>query len=170
MSRLFFALMPDDLVRQQIAKVSAKLPLGGQKVKAINYHATLSFLGEVPADQVELLGHAAEQLRIEPFTLKLDSREWWRKTQLTCMGASHIPEQLNVLVNSLNKSLEAFGYQSDPRPFQLHVSLMRDVKKPLNHLTFKEISWLVKGFSLVESKCVSGETEYRVIQTWDFVG
>lgn len=170
MSRLFFALMPDDLVRQQIAKIAAQIPAGGQKVKASNFHATLIYLGEVPADQIEALGHAAEQINIAPFDLKLDSREWWKKSELTCMGASKIPKQLKMLVNALNEALEPFGYQAEQTDFRLHITLMRGVKKPINHLTFKHIPWLVRGFSLVESIVVSGESEYRVIQTWDFVG
>lgn len=162
--------MPDDLVRQQIAKIAAQIPAGGQKVKASNFHATLVFLGEVPVDQIEALEQAAKQINIAPFDLKLDSREWWKTSELTCMGSSNIPEQLNVLVSKLNEILEPFGYSAEQTDFQLHITLMRGVKKPINHLSFKHIPWLVRGFSLVESIVVSGESEYRVIQTWDFVG
>ena len=94
MSRLFFTLWPDDLVRLQIAKVAAQLPSYGNRVKVANFHATLAFLGEVSDDQRESCIKAAGQISSDPFDLQLDSREWWKKSQLTCMGASDVPDQL----------------------------------------------------------------------------
>ena len=170
MSRLFFALWPDDLVRQQIAKVSAQLPSGGNKVKTANLHATLAFLGEVSDDQRQNYLEAAGQISSVPFDLQLDSREWWKKSQVTCMGASEIPDQLLQFIDSLNKALEPCGYKVEKRSFRLHITLMRKVAKPINPIQFKPIPWLIRGFSLVESKTLPLGVEYKVIHSWDFVG
>ncbi len=169
MSRLFFALWPDDLVRQQIAKVAAQLPSYGNRVKAANFHATLAFLGEVSDDQRDSFIKAAGQISSDSFDLQLDSREWWKKSQVTCMGASDVPDPLFQLIDSLNKVLEPCGYKAEKRTFKLHITLMRKVEKPINPIQFKPIPWLVHGFSLVESKNTSDGVEYKVIKTWDFV-
>ena len=170
MSRLFFALWPDDLVRQQIAKVAAQLPSGGNKVKNANLHATLTFLGEVTDDQRQCFIEAAGKITSPAFDLQLDSREWWKKSQLTCMGASDVPDQLLQFIDSLNKALEPCGYKVEKRLFRLHITLMRKVAKPINPIQFKPIPWLVRGFSLVESETLPSGAEYKVIQTWDFMG
>ncbi len=169
MSRLFFALWPDDLVRQQIAKVAAQLPSYGYRVKASNFHATLAFLGEVSDDQRDSFIKAAGQITSSPFDLQLDSREWWKKSEVTCMGASDVPDPLFQLIDSLNKVLEPCGYKAEKRAFKLHITLMRHVEDPINHIQFKPIPWLVRGFSLVASENTSPGVEYKVIKTWDFV-
>ena len=169
MSRLFFALWPDDLVRQQIARVSAQLPSGGNKVKTANLHATLAFLGEISDDQRQNYLEAAGQITSSPFDLQLDSREWWKKSEVTCMGASDVPDPLFQLIDSLNKVLEPCGYKAEKRAFKLHITLMRHVEDPINHIQFKPIPWLVRGFSLVASENTSPGVEYKVIKTWDFV-
>ena len=170
MSRLFFALWPDDLVRQQIAKVAAQLPSYGNRVKASNYHATLAFLGDVSDEQRDCFIEAAGKITSAPFDLQLDSREWWKKSQVTCIGISEVPDQLFILIDSLNKTLEPCGYKVEKHPFKLHVTLMRKMKKPVNPIQFKPIPWLVRGFSLVESQTLPEGAEYRVIKSWDFVG
>lgn len=169
MPRLFFALWPDDLVRKQIANVVAQLPPQGKRVKTSNLHTTLAFLGDVPADQVDCYLRAAEQITSPAFDLQLDSREWWKKSQVTCMGASEVPDQLFDLVTSLNKAIEPCGYQPEKRPFRLHITLMRKVRKPVNPVHFEPIPWLVRSFCLVESKTLPEGAEYRVIKSWDFV-
>ena len=168
--RLFFALWPDDLVRKQIADVCAQFPDRGKKVKTTNLHATLAFLGDIPSDQIECFIQAAGQITSPAFDLQLDSREWWKKSQATCMGATHLPDQLLLLIDTLNKTLEPYGYKPENRPFKLHVTLMRKVKHPINPIQFKPIPWLVRSFSLVESETLSAAAEYRVIQSWDFMG
>lgn len=170
MPRLFFALWPDDLVRKQIANIAAQLPAAGNKVKASNIHATLAFLGQVESEKVDCLLKAADSISSPPFDLLLDSREWWKKSQVTWLGASIIPDELKQLVESLNTALIPCGYKPDPRPFSLHITLMRKVKKPVRPVLFKPVPWLVRGFSLVESTTLPAGAEYRVIQTWDFMG
>lgn len=170
MARLFFALWPDDLVRKQIANVIAKLPPKGNKVKPANLHATLAFMGNSTPDQVNCYIKAADQISSHPFDLQLDSREWWKKSQVTCLGASSLPDPLFDLVSSLNNSLEPCGYNPEQRPFRLHITLMRKVKHPITPVEFRPIPWLVRGFSLVESETLPSGAEYRVIQSWDFVG
>lgn len=170
MSRLFFALWPDDLVRRQIAKVAAQIPAEGEKVKAANFHATLAFLGDVSNNQRDCYIEAAGKITSSPFDLQLDSREWWKKSAITCMGASEVPDPLFVLIDSLNKTLEPCGYKAEKRPFRLHITLMRKVAKPINPIQFKPITWLVRNFSLVESETTASGIEYKVIKTWDFMG
>ena len=169
MPRLFFALWPDDLVRKQIADVSAQFPHGGSRVKAANLHATLVFLGDVPSNQVDSIVKAAGTIISPSFDLQLNSREWWKKSQVTCMGASEVPSLLLSLEKSLSRALEPCGYKPQKRSFRLHITLMRKVKNPINPIQFKPIPWLVRSFSLVESKTLPSGVEYKVIQSWDFV-
>ncbi len=170
MPRLFFALCPDDLVRRQIVNVMAKLPDTGKKVSPQNLHATLAFLGSIPEDRVECYIEAASQLKVHPFNLLLDTREWWRRSQVTSLGISETPTQLVKLVNDLNKAIEHCGYTPNDRPFRFHVTLMRKMKHPVNPFHFDPIPWLVRNFNLIESHTHPEGVKYRVIQSWDFMG
>ncbi len=170
MTQLFFALLPDDLVRRHVAKVIAQLPNKGSKVKILNLHAILAFLGEVPSDQIQQYTNAADGIVSPSFTLKLDSREWWRQSRITAIGVSEVPDPLFDLINSLNQALIPYGYDPEKRPFRLHITLMDNVENPISPTHFEPISWLVRGFSLIESSNHPEEQSYRVIQSWDFVG
>ncbi|HEX4240645.1 MAG TPA: 2'-5' RNA ligase family protein [Steroidobacteraceae bacterium] len=55
--RVFFALWPDDAVREQLAPCAAALRLssGARLVPARNYHVTVAFIGEVTAGELDAL-------------------------------------------------------------------------------------------------------------------
>ncbi|MFK8066693.1 MAG: RNA 2',3'-cyclic phosphodiesterase [Gammaproteobacteria bacterium] len=169
MSQYFFALWPDDLVRKQVSKVIAALPGKGYKVKAENLHTCLAVLGELSAKQLSLHIQSADQINTSPFTLKMDSREWWKRSQTTAIGASDVPDQLFDLINSLNQAIIPCGYDPEKQPFRLHITLMENVESPISPVHFEPISWLVRSFSLIESSNHPEQPSYRVIQSWDFV-
>ena len=71
--RLFFALWPDDGLRDQLRRVSepAVRLAGGRPVPPANYHLTLAFLGGLPADRLDAVIGVAGTVRMP--SLEFDS-------------------------------------------------------------------------------------------------
>jgi 2'-5' RNA ligase len=73
--RLFFALWPDDRVRAALAVLAAELAAscGGRATAPDNLHATLAFLGNVPAARLPEFERMAASLHGRRFELRLDA-------------------------------------------------------------------------------------------------
>ena len=69
--RLFFALWPDDEVREQIAADAGRTieRSDGRTVPPSNYHITLTFLGSVTASSLPDIVAAARNVRVLPYRL-----------------------------------------------------------------------------------------------------
>ena len=60
-ARLFFALCPDEAVRQRLAELQAKFDAGAARpVPPANFHLTLAFLGTLARPEIDCYAHAAE--------------------------------------------------------------------------------------------------------------
>ena len=78
--RLFFALWPEDSLRERIG--AAVLPKvegrRARKVRLANLHITLAFLGSVHESDLAKVVEAGDRIRGEPFELTIDQLESWR--------------------------------------------------------------------------------------------
>jgi 2'-5' RNA ligase len=166
--RLFFALWPNDNIRQHLGNISQQVtPEASGKVVSIdNLHITLVFVGEVNPPTKQCLQEVATTVQGHHFTLTLDTLDYWPKNQVLWFGASQIPTALQTLVTDLNTGLPKCGYRPETRPYQAHLTLMRKAKltKPLP--TIPPFSWPVEDFCLVRSKTKPTGTQYEVIARW----
>ena len=72
--RLFFALLPDEVVRKQLRRLQKDLSqAGGRPVPAENLHLTLLFLGDVPTEKIEAVRDTAADVAGCRFDLVLDA-------------------------------------------------------------------------------------------------
>lgn len=162
--RLFFALWPDDAVRQRIAVLSRQVCK--HPVPEGNLHLTLRFLGRQDEEARQCFCAAAGQLQCKSFTLLLDRYGGWLRKHIQWLGASAPPQALGQLVDALNIALAACGMEVEKRPFIPHVTLSRKAKNPFTGPLPESIFWSVKDFVLAESVPSPDGVRYVVLERW----
>jgi len=171
MPRLFFALWPDEVTRKQIDYVARQFKNQNIKpVKKSNLHITLEFLGEVSAEDQEVLIKKVTKLQLEPFDIEFTKVGWWRKPQILWIGTMHIPKELTRLVKSIKKCVKKQGLKIDKREYQPHVTIARKVKEVVIPNKALHISWHVNSFVLVVSNTKENGAEYQVLKEWFLEG
>ena len=174
--RLFFALWPDAALRKRIATTVAGLERdnpGGRRLNPDRYHLTLQFLGDFQPLRQSVLDAAivaAGSIRLPPFDLVLDLAGSFPKAGVCWLGASTAPETLQQLWNELGRALTGARVQVRSAPtFSPHLTVLRDVRKPLPPTPIQPLPWPVREFVLVDS--VSGaHPAYRVLGRWPLQG
>ena len=171
--RLFFALWPDAALRKQIATTVPGLErdnaAGGRRMNPDRYHLTLQFLGDfkpLRQDVLDAAIAAAASVHLPPFDLVLDLAGSFPKAGVRWLGASTVPETLQQLWNELGQALTSAQVPVRSMPtFNPHLTVLRDVRKPLPPTPVQPLSWAVREFVLVDS--VSGaHPAYRVLGHW----
>jgi 2'-5' RNA ligase len=154
--RLFFALWPDDRQRETLRNTMSPLArqVEGSAVYRGNWHVTLVFVGNFPAERVDELHEAASVVRTEPFRLRFDRLSFWQRPRIACLQAMSVPPPLEALVTDLNAVIERFGVAPESGRYRPHVTAVRRARtfEPIVLARPLELNW--SGFELVES--VSG--------------
>jgi len=166
MRRLFFALWPDNTVRQALQHISAALPLSfRQRVSAENWHITLAFIGNVDEVLVPNIVDAAIPISAPAITLVFDQLEYWHRAGVLCLTCSQPDLTVAHLVSQLSTPLINLGIQLDTRPYCSHITLARHVRE-LSILDFQPVIWTAKQFALVESVSSPTGVIYQPLQFW----
>lgn len=165
--RLFFALWPDEVVRQRMDEARNGLPPGsGRCVPATNLHLTLVFLGDVGDDVALCARQAASRLHNQAFMLVLNKLGSWKKQQVAWLAPTLVPEALLSLVDNLQAALQQCGLVPEKRAFKAHVSVLRKLHQHIGPHALQPISWSIDCFCLVESLPVAEGVHYHVVQSW----
>ncbi|MCK4704018.1 MAG: RNA 2',3'-cyclic phosphodiesterase [Gammaproteobacteria bacterium] len=165
--RIFLALWPDELVRQQLFQVQKKLKPEPtlQPAKMVipdNLHMTLHFIGSISPDVLQALVVSLDSVRCKPFELMVNTIGCFPKPRVVWLGLKNIPPELNELEQQTAACIE--NYQRiDYRP---HITLFRKTKTSMEQADFSEINWSVKSFALVESKSHAEGVQYHVLKKW----
>lgn len=146
-----------------------------------NFHLTLKFLGDVDSRFIKSismkLGHISNKYRV--FDVYLES--------LGCFGTVSRPGtiwigckphlELSGLHNSVNKSLEELGFDSEKRTFLPHITLGR--VKRLNEIDSFHVAlqkhaslsdkYTIAQFQLIQSNLTMDGSEYRVLKIFYLV-
>lgn len=170
--RLFFALWPDEPVRDAIdgAAVEAMergalAGIGGRRVPRHNLHLTLVFLGDVPNREVSILQTRADTVSAAAFALRLDRFGTFPRARVAWLGAEPVAAG-EALVGGLHDLADASGLSTDRRPWRPHVTLKRRIDgraTPELSPGPDPIDWPVRDFALIES--IPGRP-YQVLRTW----
>jgi 2'-5' RNA ligase len=167
MKRLFFALWPENEIRERIYAISRMLPKKcGRRVAKDKLHITLVFLGTINEQQCQDVQQAASKIRSQPFSLDLDKAGKWSGSKVIWLAPSTTPEVLNSLVAELNKSAIKCGIQIENRSYKPHVTLARKARGPVTYLDIEPFQWKIESFSLVQSETMPEGAQYEVIQSW----
>lgn len=170
--RVFFALWPDDAVRQQIIdclrqSVFASQP--GRPVTAENLHLTLHYMGQLELPVIAELQQAAAQIEPIEFSLTLDRFGSFPAAGVLWLGCSKISGTLAHLHQTLANQLLAAGIEPEQRPFQPHVTLMRHYKQALTaeqSSLAQPLDWAVRQFALLESVSSAQGVVYRPLAVY----
>jgi len=167
--RIFFALWPSDLVRQNIEtafSLTAQSKMKGRVMLPSNLHMTLHFVGNVSEKKMACLHQAAQTVSVNSFELTLDHYGYFYKPKVLWMGLEQIPPALKQLHNRLANAFMACDYQSENRPYSPHVTLMRKLSAPGYLNNPDPVVWQVNDFVLVESVPIDGGVKYKVIEKY----
>ncbi len=168
--RLFFALWPDDGVREKLVHLTHRqIKKSGKPVAFGNLHITLFFLGHVERERRKCLESMADEVKCPPFTLRMGQLGWWPRPRVLWVAPPETPEALRTLVALLGKGCDDCGFQPDKRPYKAHVTLARKVSSPPQMKSMGPIEWPVADFRLVESKTLPSGAEYTVLRSWSLV-
>ena len=166
--RLFFALLPDEVVREQLRRLQKDLSqAGGRAVPAENLHLTLLFLGDVPTEKIEAVRDTAADVAGCRFDLMLDTFGSFkqRNTRVLWLGPSEQPPELGTLHQSLCQKIGDIGLHVRNETYRPHVTLIRkaDPRKRVPERPDRSISWTGRRCALIASELLPTGSRYRVL-------
>jgi RNA 2',3'-cyclic 3'-phosphodiesterase len=175
MQRLFISVNCDNKVKNQFLSVQEIIRT--QSVKGNfslpeNLHLTLVFIGETPADKIQLIASVIDQaLRpgVAPFTLTFSTVGCYThsKKELWWIGTDQDDTRLGNLITIRRRIADGLlskGVNFDNRPFNPHITLGREIKHVSPIIIPKqEIIYPVNRISLMKSERVSGKLTYTEI-------
>ena len=166
--RLFFALWPDDTVREALHQVAGAIHAanGGRPVPRPNIHVTLQFLGNVPEAALTCVTAAAGRVAGRSFTLELDQLVYRKRQHMLWAATAHTPPPLLELAAALQQELSACGLELETRPFRAHVTLLRKLDHYHTPVELPALHWATSRFHLVESVARDHGVDYRLLQNW----
>ena len=165
--RLFFALWPDESVREQIENRLRPVSLeNGRPVPRHNWHMTLHFIGNTSHVEKNCLHRQAKECRAEGFDLSIDTWGYFMRPKVFWLGCEDPPPALFDLQTDLGKKLSQCQFRPESRPYNPHVTVARKVRQPPEPTLLLPIEWRVDRFVLVESVSVDGGVRYDVIEEY----
>jgi 2'-5' RNA ligase len=164
--RVFFALWPSAAERGRSAAWQEPLRhlCGGRSMRREMLHATLVFVGMLEPGRLEALQLAAQEVSAERFALCFDEARYWGHNHIVYAAPTHVPQQLGLLVEALERGLSRHRFEFDRREYKPHVTLLRnahwtDVPLP----AMPPSCWQIGDFALVQSLSQDGVASYRVL-------
>lgn len=128
-------------------------------------HLTLAFLGNVPESALPDLLRLGDNLKAEPFQMRLDRLDYWPHNHILWAGCTPAPAALLALAEELRQHLARLGHTQVSHSFTPHVTLLRQARTgaPDTLPLCQPLSWPVTEFRLVESR---PGADYRAIGRW----
>lgn len=169
--RLFFALWPDETMRQTLAQATRKAARasGGRPVPADNLHVTLAFLGSVPERRLPELATIARAAALgaeRRLELAFDRLEYWRAAHLLCASPAETPAAVAALARRLQDRLAAGGFAPDLKPFRPHVTVARKVVRASDVERMHPVLWRFAELALIESRTLPAGALYSVVESY----
>ncbi|KAF0192995.1 MAG: 2'-5' RNA ligase [Gammaproteobacteria bacterium] len=167
--RLFFALCPTEAARGELLAIARReIPAAaGTLVESANLHITLTFLGDLAPAQRRCVAQFAAGIRGETIALTVDRIGYWCGPGVVWAGASQSPGSLPRLVEQLRAGVSECGIDIDPRPFELHLTLVRKTSQPVQPRVLREpLSLSFDRFCLMASYHASGGVRYEAVESW----
>ena len=167
--RIFFALWPDAVLREQLDSASKSIPVErpARRVPDNNLHLTLHFIGNVYRDQLACMQQQARLVEAEGFELDIDCQGHFSKPWVAWLGCRAIPDALQDLHHQLGQRLRQCDYQPELRRYHPHITMARKIGSIPESSNFEPIRWRVAQFVLIESRSTGSGVEYRVIDSYD---
>jgi RNA 2',3'-cyclic 3'-phosphodiesterase len=182
---LFVAMDIPDEVRDAIGALAAKLRTtceDARWTRVEGLHITLRFIGEIPAEKVEMIKTALAGIPSRaPFTLNFRGLGFFpneRRPRVLWAGIEANSE-LRELAAAVETALEPLAIPREERQFSPHLTLARfDTPRGLDALhaaiekagPFEFGSTIAKEFHLYQSVLKRGGAEYTRLASFPFAG
>jgi len=163
--RLFYALWPTAEVCRRLVEIAVRAAVG-DAIPAQNYHLTIAFVGEVPAERLAELRDIGAGLRVPRCELKFDALEYWPKPEVVVAAARDVPASLAQVWSDLHATLAAREFLLRPKRLRPHVTLARKVLQAPVLEPIAPVAWEADQFCLVRSQSGSAHSVYTVVDTW----
>ena len=164
--RIFFALNPGERVRREVHTLQQASGVEGRAVPAANFHVTLAFLGMQEANLIPRVCEVASSLSFEACDVVLDQLGRFKRAGVLWLGASRVPGRLQRFQHDLVGALLDAGIGYDRKPWKMHLTLYRKMRKAPPIMDPIEVRWRLENFSLVESVSIKRGVEYHDIGCW----
>lgn len=166
--RTFFALVPDDAVRQRFLALAREVARRsrGRAIAGDHVHLTLAFLGDVPATSIVELRRIGDRLSHIGALMEFDTLGAWRASGVAWVAPSRLPPALTALHTELNQSLRDTGFEVEGRPFRPHVTLARRCVQPQARAAVAPIAWSVRKLCLIGSELQAEGTIHTTLAEW----
>ncbi|WP_455380921.1 RNA 2',3'-cyclic phosphodiesterase [Acidihalobacter prosperus] len=166
--RVFFALLPDPVAREQLSTLMRSLPTSaGRRVRYDNLHLTLAFIGEVGETEVDRLRACARQTKMMPINIRLErlggngrSRVCWIAP---CRGYDI---EVSELASRLRSVLISCGFECEHATFQPHVTLSRSARVIPSECSVEPIEWEAREFALMLSRRKPDGVCYEILELY----
>ncbi len=173
--RLFTAVCFGRDLQDRLSETAARLraqSVRGRFTPRDNFHLTLVFLGETPADRLHAVREAMDAVQAAPFLLRLEGagRFGGGRGALYWVCAQSQPA-LNRLYEALRRSLDAAGFPVEQRPLKPHITLGREVETlpsfslPAFSASVPALCAEVRSFTLMQSERKEGKMVYTPLYT-----
>lgn len=165
--RSFLALWPDRELQSALAEWgrSCQARSGGRLTPEHNLHATLVFLGDLVATQVDAVCECVARLPPPRTTVQLDRVGFWPKPGIVWAGSRASSDALAAYAESLRDGLRRLGFRLDTRPWVLHVTLIRRARRR-PRIEIVPITWACSEIVLVTSMLDTGGAHYEHLRRW----
>ena len=169
--RLFFALWPQEPVRSSLAAAAVAVPLatGARGVPRENYHLTVAFVGEVPADSLERVRLIGRASRASVFAITFDAYEYWPKPEVLVAVARSIAPALQALWAELHQALADDGIELRVKKLRPHVTLAHRVAEAPQLPPLRPFTWPARELCLLRSDSGATRPVYTVVDTWSLL-
>jgi 2'-5' RNA ligase len=172
--RVFFAIDPDDVLRQLANDIILKAPfenVGWSKPE--NLHLTVRFLEHLEENQLTLLCEKIQTAltAIKPFTIEADRTVCFPAKNPKVFGIYfHLNAELAELTRLVREVTRGLGCPEEKRPFLPHLTLGRFKVRPtetiINH--FRTTHTLqVNSLVLYKSEPTATGSHYTVLHRFD---
>lgn len=163
MPRFFFALWPEQTVREQIVNCRSVCAPNGKFIPQKNLHITLLFMGNLTLNQVQNVIIEALKIKLPAFDIQLNKTGHFRKVKVSWMGLKAIPDTLLKLHQALSKCADISQISLQHRSYIPHLTLARKVSI-VKKQVFTPINWKINHFVLIESTDTPHGVHYQIIK------
>ena len=167
-SRCFLAITPDPETCLAIhAWRERSWHTLGRAVPAQNYHLTLAFLGNIDAQERQVLDEALDSLTIEPVRLQLDKTGYWSKNGILWLGSNKPSATVEALADDCRRAANKAGIRVSRKRFEPHLTLARnETLLPQAPLVEPDFTLQTSEILLYQSVFDNSGVRYLPLRAW----
>lgn len=164
MARIFTAIKLSDDFKQSLGELQNELRnrgVGGYYAKYQNLHLTLTFIGNVPEEQLVSVQKAVSEVDFEPFEICTDHMGFFNndEAKVLWMGLEK-NDILENMVTCLKERLMANGVAFQHKDFKAHITLVSKPTEFITDLNVVKKRMTVNKISVMETVVANNRVQF----------